>query len=69
MSQVGSDKTNRSREIGEATLVPGGYFPDDLDTTALALSIMPPEQPEIITEVLDQMAKCVTSDGWFLVRY
>ena len=54
--------------MGEAILVPGGYFPDDLDTTSLALTVLPPEQPEVVTAILDQLAEYVTSDGLFLVR-
>ena len=52
--------------IGEATLIPGGYFPDDLDTTALGLLVFPPEQ-KILNKVLNQMALYVTSEGSFLV--
>ena len=53
---------------GEATLVPGGYFPDDLDTTSLALTVLRPEQPEDVTSILDQMGEYVNSDGTVLVR-
>jgi hypothetical protein len=56
------------RGVGEATLVLGGYLPDDLDTTSLALLALPPKQPESIASVLDQMADCVTLEGSFLVR-
>jgi hypothetical protein len=53
--------------VGEATLVPEGVFPDDLDTTSLALATLSPTHDEVITSILDQMAGCVTTDGLFLV--
>lgn len=52
---------------GEATLIAGGYFPDDLDTTALALTILTPKNPEVVTSVLDEMAEYVNPDGTVLV--
>ncbi|KAL9115764.1 MAG: hypothetical protein Q9227_000132 [Pyrenula ochraceoflavens] len=41
---------------GEAVLVPGGYFPDDLDTTSLALTVLPPESDEEVASMLDRVA-------------
>jgi hypothetical protein len=52
----------------QATLVPGGYFPDDLDTTSLALVIQPPTQHDIITSLLNRMAQYVNPDGSIMVR-
>ena len=43
--------------------MPGGYFPDDLDTTSLALMTLPPEKSEDITSALDKMVEFVNSDG------
>ncbi|PSR90637.1 Haloacid dehalogenase-like hydrolase-domain-containing protein [Coniella lustricola] len=46
-------------------LVPGGYFPDDLDTTSLALQVLPPSSEEFITSTLNLMAKYANDDGTF----
>ncbi|KAK7183120.1 hypothetical protein DPSP01_010905 [Paraphaeosphaeria sporulosa] len=54
---------------GPATLVPGGIFPDDLDTTSLALAVLPPPQPEEVTSILDRMAEYVMPDGSFLTYF
>lgn len=47
-------------------LVPGGYFPDDLDTTSLATTVLKPH-PEIISSLLDEMKGYVNPDGSFQV--
>lgn len=52
-----------------ATLVTGGYFPDDLDTTSLALMVQPPTQSDMVNLLLDRMAQNVQPDGSILVRY
>ncbi|KAH8202574.1 hypothetical protein TruAng_003285 [Truncatella angustata] len=49
----------------EPSLVPGGYFPDDLDTTSLALSVLRPSSTKTVTAVLDTMAEYVNDDGTF----
>ncbi|KAI1451206.1 Haloacid dehalogenase-like hydrolase-domain-containing protein [Annulohypoxylon moriforme] len=49
---------------GETALVPGGIFPDDLDTTSLALTVLRPPT-EIVMSVLDTMAEYVNDDGTF----
>lgn len=51
---------------GETALVPGGQFPDDLDTTSLALSVLRPPT-DIVSSVLDTMVDYVTEDGSFQV--
>lgn len=51
------------QKISETILVPGGYFPDDLDTTSLALTTLPPNKSEDITSVLDKMIEFVNPDG------
>ena len=56
-------KTNQGSLIGEAALIPGGSFPDDLDTTALAVRALEPSSPETISEVLNLMAEYVNNDG------
>ncbi|KAK7743157.1 hypothetical protein SLS53_004242 [Cytospora paraplurivora] len=50
---------------GEAALVPGGVFPDDLDTTSLALTVLRPSSTEIVSSVLNTMADYVNDDGTF----
>lgn len=52
--------------IGEPALIPGGYFPDDLDTTALALVALQPSR-DIVTPLLDEMDSYLNADGTFLV--
>ena len=52
----------------EAVLVPGGVFPDDLDTTSLALKVLPPSSHEDVALLLDRMAELVNKDGTFQVR-
>ena len=47
-------------------LVPGGHFPDDLDTTSLATMVLKP-RPEIISSVLDEMIGYLNPDGFFQV--
>ena len=49
-------------------LIPGGYFPDDLDTTALALTTLRPH-PEVVTSILDEMVEYVNSDGTIQVSH
>ena len=49
-------------------LVPGGYFPDDLDTTSLALTVLRPH-PDVVTSVLDEMIKYVKTDGMIQVSH
>lgn len=43
-------------------LIPGGYFPDDLDTTSMALTVLQPPS-EVVTSVLDEMLEYVNADG------
>ncbi|KFA54738.1 hypothetical protein S40293_00763 [Stachybotrys chartarum IBT 40293] len=50
---------------GEAALVPEGVFPDDLDTTSLALTVLQPPSAETVPYLLDLMAGYVNSDGTF----
>ena len=49
-------------------LIPGGQFPDDLDTTSLALMVLRPH-PEVVTSVLDEMVKYLNSDGTIQVSH
>lgn len=53
--------------LGETALVPGGRFPDDLDTTSLALQVLQPSTNKVLV-LLDEMAKYVNDDGNFQVR-
>ncbi|KAM7219118.1 alpha-D-glucose-1-phosphate phosphatase YihX [Rhypophila decipiens] len=50
-------------------LVPGGVFPDDLDTTSLALQVLPPSRDGLVTSVLDKMASCANADGTFMTYF
>lgn len=43
-----------------------GSFPDDLDTTSLALIAMPPSS-KTVSAVLDKMAEHANNDGTFQV--
>ena len=43
-------------------LIPNGRFPDDLDTTALALLVLPLED-SLTSSVLDDMLSYVNEDG------
>ena len=52
---------------GLPTLVPGGYFPDDLDTTALALQVLDPSA-ELCESILDEMMEYINDDGTVQVR-
>ncbi|KAI0414171.1 HAD-like protein [Xylaria grammica] len=54
---------------GKAVLVPGGYFPDDLDTTSLALKTLRPPSTEIVASILDTMMRYVNDDGTFRTFY
>lgn len=49
--------------------LPGDSFPDDLDTTSLALLALGPPSAHDISSVLDLMAEYVDDDGNFLVRH
>lgn len=49
-------------------LIPGGYFPDDLDTTSLALTVLRPHH-EVVMSVLDHMLEYVNSDGTIQVSH
>lgn len=46
-------------------LVPGGLFPDDLDTTSLALQVLQPPSKELVSTLLNEMAEYVNQDGTF----
>lgn len=48
-------------------LIPGGVFPDDLDTTSLALQVLPPSREGLIATLLDKMLEHVNEDGTFMV--
>ena len=63
-----NDQTADKSWIGKPVLVPGGYFPDDLDTTALALTVLRP-QPEVVTSLLDEMVGYVNPDGTIQVSH
>ncbi|PSN60217.1 HAD-like protein [Corynespora cassiicola Philippines] len=54
---------------GEATLVPGGYFPDDLDTTSLALTVLRPDITPSVAAILDRMSQCRNFDGTFMTYF
>ncbi|KUI72797.1 Alpha-D-glucose-1-phosphate phosphatase YihX [Cytospora mali] len=58
-------KTTWNFFSGETVLVPGGWFPDDLDTTSLALQVLRPSSSEMVSSILDQMAEYVNEDGTF----
>ena len=53
--------------LGETALVPGGLFPDDLDTTSLALTVLRPSSTKV-SSLLDMMANYVNDDGNFQAR-
>ncbi|KAI5862500.1 Haloacid dehalogenase-like hydrolase-domain-containing protein [Durotheca rogersii] len=53
----------------KSALIPGGYFPDDLDTTSLALTALRPSSAKMISSVLDTMAKYANDDGNFQVSH
>ncbi|OTB13101.1 hypothetical protein K445DRAFT_14092 [Daldinia sp. EC12] len=50
---------------GKPVLIPEGIFPDDLDTTALALRVLQPSPTEVTSSILDMMAEYVREDGSF----
>ncbi|KAF2867149.1 HAD-like domain-containing protein [Massariosphaeria phaeospora] len=54
---------------GQAVLVPGGKFPDDLDTTSMALTVLRPTASASTRSMLDKMAECVRPDGTFLTYF
>ena len=49
-------------------LIPSGHYPDDLDTTSLALMVLRP-QPDVVTSVLDEMLTYLNSDGTIQVSH
>lgn len=59
--------TDKDATLGQAALIPGGVFPDDLDTTSLALKALRPTSAKFISSVLDTMAEYVNDDGSFQV--
>jgi hypothetical protein len=61
-----NEATDENVLAGEKTLIPGGVFPDDLDTTSLALKVL---QPLNVSSVLDKMAEYVNEDGTFQVSH
>jgi hypothetical protein len=67
MCNESSSSWLRHRAKGEATLIPGGFFPDDLDTTSLALMVLPPKNSEVATSILEKMSRYVNPDGSVLV--
>ena len=54
--------------LGEPVLIPSGYFPDDLDTTSLALKVLRPHS-DVVSSVLDEMLGYVNSDGTIQVYF
>ena len=50
-------------------MVPGGYFPDDLDTTSSALTVLRPDITPSVAAILDRMSQCVNFDGTFMVSH
>ncbi|KAJ0120464.1 Alpha-D-glucose-1-phosphate phosphatase YihX [Diaporthe amygdali] len=50
---------------GDAALIPGGQFPDDLDTTSLALQVLQPPSKELVSTLLNEMAEYANQDGTF----
>ena len=48
-------------------LVPGGYFPDDLDTTSMALTVLKPDA-ELTNSLLEEMLTYLNPDGTFQVN-
>ncbi|KAI0380164.1 HAD-like protein [Hypomontagnella monticulosa] len=64
-----SGATNKDVLEGQAVLIPGGVFPDDLDTTSLALKALRPSSTKFISSVLDRMAEYVNEDGSFQTYY
>ncbi|KAJ8133003.1 hypothetical protein O1611_g621 [Lasiodiplodia mahajangana] len=52
---------------GETALIPEGVFPDDLDTTSLALKVLRPSSADTVSLVLDTMTQYVNDDGTFQV--
>lgn len=51
----------------ETASISGCLFPDDLDTTALALRALKSSSAQTISSVLDLMAEYVNNDGTFQV--
>ncbi|KAF3769353.1 HAD-like protein [Cryphonectria parasitica EP155] len=61
-------KTTWNFFADEPALIPEGIFPDDLDTTSLALTALQPSSPKTVSLVLDTMAGYVNDDGTFQSR-
>ena len=53
--------------LEKPVLVPGGYFPNDLDTTSTALTILKPDA-ELTNSLLDEMLTYLNPDGTFQVN-
>ena len=51
---------------GKPVLIPGDYFPDDLDMTAIALTTLRPDA-EVVTSLLEEMLTYLNPDGTFQV--
>ena len=49
-------------------LIPGSGYPDDLDTTSLALMVLRPHN-DVVTSVLDEMLKYLNEDGTVQVSH
>jgi hypothetical protein len=62
------EETDEDVLAGKKVLVPGGVFPDDLDTTALALQVLRPFLTKNVSSILDTMAEYVNEDGTFQVN-
>lgn len=54
--------------LGKPALTPSGLLSGDLDTTALALTVLRPHR-EVVTSVLDEMLGYVNSDGTVQVSH
>ena len=54
---------------GKVALIPGDVFPDDLDTTSLALKVLRPSSSKTVSSLLDTMAQYVNDDGSFKVSH
>ena len=57
---------NINSRLGKPVLIPGGYFPDDLDTTSMALITLRPDA-KLVTSLLDDMLTYMNPDGTFQV--
>lgn len=54
--------------VSETALVPGGYFPDDLDITSLALKVLRPSS-SIVSSMPDTMTSYANNDSTFQTYY